>query len=149
MAKALLLPLMGMVLLGWTNGALIIKNFTLRHTIDVEQDPSIGKVLLFMTAAVHSKLKTDHLSDLSHLWPIVLRKNLLLRSADVIVYVGVGRKDRAYASNMHALERSVQSFPNSYIRVFIVENPGYQRGAIEAMADGVLQHWFDGYSWSG
>lgn len=49
--------------------------------------------------------------------------------------------------SIRMVAQAAHSFPNNYIRVFFVENPGYQPGAIKCMQDAMKLGLFDGYDW--
>ena len=128
------------------SAARILKDMTFTQRSDASLDPAVGRVLLFITAVVNVSTGSDHMSHLHHLWPFVLRKNRMLRSADILLYVGV----EEYHSNdnvLHMVESYVHTFPNKILRICFVENMGYQAGAKDAMLDGVRNHWFEGYDW--
>lgn len=169
-------PPLPLLTVGWSLVCLVVfardrehrlsppRNLTiLRKTETRHRDT--GKVLLFVTAVVKSMTGGDHLAELTHLWPFILTKSQLLGSADLVLHIAYNPRDavlpgppgatshtlhRVGRTDPHAL-RSVtqiaQSFPNNYIRVFFVENPGYQSGAIKCMRDAVELDLFQGYDW--
>lgn len=128
-----------------------LRNFTLTRRSEELRDSSVGRVLLLVTAAIGSPAGSDHLGDLYHLWPVMLRKNPMLRSADILMHIGVSLDDvgspRKSEEYFLILKKSVVAFPNSHIRVFFVENLGYHPGAIKAMLDGAQLGWFNDYDW--
>ena len=132
-------------------GAEIVRNMTVipaaRSPFRAALDPSIGKVLLYFTAVAKEHSSSDHMGDLTHLWPVVLRKNQMLRSADIILYTAVEGDSNHNEMIFRHLEMSAEAFPNELVKIFLARNVGYQEGAIEAMLDGARNRWFEGYDW--
>ena len=126
--------------------AKVLKDLAITQRSGAPIDPAVGRVLLFITAVVDVGEKSDHMSHLHHLWPVLLRKNRMLRSADVLLYAGV-KEDGFDETLTHMVEQCLHGFPNNNIRAVVVENVGYQKGAIDAMLDGVRNLWFDDYDW--
>ena len=142
-----LLILCGLPLLRLGSAAeILFKDYVVTQVTGAPVDPDVGRVLLFITAVIQNGAGSDHGSHLHHLWPVLLRKNRMLRSADILLYVGV-YKNEFSEQIVHTVTKCVHGFPNNNIRVFIVENIGYQEGAIDSMLDGVRNHWFDSYDW--
>ena len=126
------------------------RNFTLERRSGAPSDPAVGRVLLLVTAAPGSAAGSDHLGELRHLWPLLLRRNPAMRAADLLLHVLLSpsrEPTRADEDCVLAIERIARSFPNRHIRAFFFDNPGYHAGAIRAMQDGVRQGWFEGYDW--
>ena len=140
-----------LILLLPSYGAEILRNQTftpgLRSPFRAPLDPSVGRVLVFLTAVAKEHSSSDHMSDLYHLWPVILRKNRMLKSADVLIHVAVGGDSHRDEITFRHIEMCVEAFPNKEVRLFFVKNPGYQEGAIEAMLDGARHRWFEGYDW--
>ena len=132
-------------------GAEILRNLTMtpgfRSPFRAPLDPSVGRVLLFFTALARVHSSSDHISDLHHLWPVVLRKNRMLRSADILLHVAVDGDCDRNEMIFRRIEKSVETFPNMHVRIYFIKNVGYQEGAIEAMLDGARHRWFEGYDW--
>ena len=142
-----LLTLCGLPLLRLGSAAeMFFQDYVVIQATGAPVDPAVGRVLLFISAVIEAGTGSDHLSDLYHLWPVLLRKNRMLRSADILLYVGV-YKNEFSEHIVHAVTQCVHGFPNNSTRVFIVENIGYQEGAIDSMRDGARNHWFDSYDW--
>ena len=87
------------------------------------------------------------MDDLYHLWPVMLRKNWMLRSADILLHIALDGEKKDNEKTSELVKSYAESFPNDLVRVFFVKNLGYQAGAVEAMLDGVRYRWFDGYDW--
>lgn len=120
-----------------------------------------GKVLLYFTSVLDARWgNSDHISQFRHIWPIAMRKNAMLRIADILIYAGVfsggevmdwsdGLQNQTatpaavYCELIHA----VRSLPNINITIRFVANPGYQSGAVKAMIDGHVNGWFASYDW--
>ena len=142
-----LLTLCGLPLLRLGSAAeMFFQDYVVIQATGAPVDPAVGRVLLFISAVIEAGTGSDHVSHLYHLWPVLLRKNRMLRSADILLYVGVYKNEFSELT-VHTVTKCVHGFPNNSTRVFIVENIGYQEGAIDSMRDGVRNHWFDSYDW--
>ena len=128
-------------------GTEVLRNLTLTPGSGAPPDSSVGRVLLYFTAVSNSHTHSDHLGDLYHLWPVVLRKNQMLRSSDIIIYFGIDEDSDLNKVTWDHVRMSAEAFPNKLVRVFFVKNIGYQEGAIEGMLAGARHRWFEGYDW--
>ena len=124
---------------------------------------SQGKVLLYFSSTLETHWgKSDQLSQFKYLWPIALRKNNMLRNADILIYAGISLHDNnTVISNKkkqynisttpaylyYELHQAALSFPNKNVTIKYMNNVGYQQGAVKVMIDGLNEGWFNGYDW--
>ena len=119
-----------LLLLSRCTGTEVLRNLTLTPGSGAPPDSSVGRVLLYFTAVSKSETHSDHLGDLYHLWPVVLRKNQMLRSSDIIIYFGIDEDSHHDKVTWERVRMCAEAFPNKLVRVFLVKNIGYQEGAI-------------------
>jgi hypothetical protein len=113
------------------------------------------KPLLFQTETssgkVHSHNKTlvyitTHLSKvhslyLQYCWPTLIARSPLLSQADFMFFV---TQPKGQTANLTLI---TSAFAGRRVSVRVMENPGYQEGAILALTEAVDHGWFDNYDW--
>jgi hypothetical protein len=92
------------------------------------------KVLIFIT----SHFSASHITFFQRCWPYSIAKSLLLQSSDILVFSNG-------ATNRSLLQRL---FAHNRLEIHEVnENPGYEKGANEALELAGLYGWFESYDW--
>jgi hypothetical protein len=124
-----------------------------------------GKVLLFFTSLLKADWgDSDHISQFRHVWPLAMKRNEILRNADVLVHAGAHfdevnhvrgwSKGQAWVNVSatppelyYELYSALRSLPNRNVTIRYMHNPGYHTGAVKTMIDGLEGGWFDAYDW--
>jgi hypothetical protein len=96
------------------------------------------KVMLYVT----THMSPQHIWYLKSCWSAALQNSLLLRSSDVVVYLNEPENEREEAKKLLK-----DTFKNQKLTIHERGNPGYQEGAIAALADAAREGWFNGYDW--
>jgi len=91
------------------------------------------RILIFIT----THLSGSHMQFLQRCWPSLANNLALVQHADVML------------SSAKPVPESMlrEFFPGKNVTVRLFKNPGYQRGAMLSMEQGLLEHWFSGYDW--
>lgn len=99
---------------------------------------SLPKILIYIT----THMSNSHKEFLKYCWPQALKNSRLLNSSDISVHMTPEPED---------VTESVQiiknTFKNQNLSYHVVNNFGYNKGAIAAITDASKSGWFDGYDW--
>ena len=104
----------------------------------IAREPA-GSVLLFVT----THLTPLHLRFLETCWPSATRASPFIQSADVLVFV-TGELDDA---KRRVLDIAFPPWTNRSIIHTTLPNAGYNRGAMDALAQADAHGWFSNYDW--
>lgn len=104
----------------------------------IAREPA-GRVLLFVT----THLTPLHLRFLETCWPSATRASPFIQSADVLVFV-TGELDDA---KRRVLDIAFPPWTNRSIIHTTLPNAGYNRGAMDALAQADAHGWFWNYDW--
>ncbi|KAL7535491.1 hypothetical protein ACHAWF_005184 [Thalassiosira exigua] len=99
---------------------------------------SLPRVLLFVT----THMSGDHIWFLKSCWPKALSNSLLLRNADIAVYLNSGPQKR-----YGAIQLLNNTFIGQNLTVHVRKFASKQKGAMMALSHAMLLHWFDDYDW--
>ncbi|EWM20359.1 hypothetical protein Naga_100877g2 [Nannochloropsis gaditana] len=96
-----------------------------------------NKSLFYVT----THLSPSHYQYLEKCWPSLLAKSQAYRQSDFVIFIT--------KSNGSMIDWNVinATFAGTKVTVHVVDNPGYQEGAMLAMTEAYRNHWFDGYEW--
>lgn len=96
-----------------------------------------NKSLFYVT----THLSPSHYEFFQKCWPSLLAKSPLYKESDFLIFVS--------RSNASIIDWSVlnATFANATYAVQVMDNPGYQEGAMLALTEAFSKHWFDGYEW--
>lgn len=96
-----------------------------------------NKSLFYVT----THLSPSHYEFFQKCWPSLLAKSQLYKESDFLIF--------ATGSNASNIDWSVlnATFANATYAVQVMDNPGYQEGAMLALTEAFSKHWFDGYEW--
>jgi len=96
------------------------------------------KILLYVT----THMSPGHVWYLKSCWPEAMKHSLVLRSADVAIYLNSPLDQRE--DNKKVLK---EAFKHNHLDIHERDNPGYQEGALAAISDATKEGWFSGYDW--
>jgi len=91
------------------------------------------RVLIFIT----TQFSGSHKKFLERCWPSLLNNSVLVQHADVMFFTATAPPPGMFST----------IFPKKNVTVKEYQNPGYQRGSMLAMEQGLSLHWFSGYDW--
>jgi len=110
---------------------------TLLYDREVILRNSRNDILIFFTTSASKA----HIRYLKKCWPALMRTQLpILSKADILLHSNG-------AMHESDLKEIIAAFPNQVQRVVLHDNPGFQAGALQSMAQGVEKGWFENYKW--
>ena len=113
-------------------------NHWLFYTGQPSQNPSHhNKTLVYIT----TNLSEGHSLYLQKCWPTLIAKSPLLSQAEFMFFV---TEPKGQTANLTLI---ASAFAGRRVSVRVVENPGYQEGAILALTDAADHGWFENYDW--
>lgn len=96
------------------------------------------KILLYVT----THMSMEHIWYLKSCWPEALKHSVILRSADVAVYLNSKVEHREEDKKILST-----TFKHNNLDIYERENLGWQKGAMAALSDATTEGWFRGYDW--
>ena len=102
------------------------------------------RVMVYIT----THMSPDHIWYLKHCWRTAMEHSLLLRNADIGIYLNSPEKQRQKDKKL-----LLNVFQNNNVTIFEASNKGsgirqrLQFGAMAAMTDGSIEGWFLDYDW--